>query len=44
MFAHGELLPTLKQEASIGRARATVRQVVKEELEEIDSIVNELLK
>jgi len=39
-----EMLPQLMGEASIGRARTAVRQALKEELAEIDSIVNELLK
>lgn len=39
-----QMIPTLRQEASIGRARAAVRQALKDELAEIDSLVKELLK
>jgi hypothetical protein len=39
-----EMSPQLSAEASIGRARTAVRQALKEELAEIDSIVKELLK
>jgi methylase of polypeptide subunit release factors len=39
-----EMLPDLRQEGSIGRARATVRQALKDQLADIDSAVQEILK
>ncbi len=38
-----EMIPDLMQEGSIGRARAAVREALKAELAEIDSLVKELL-
>ncbi len=39
-----EMVPSLQPEGSIGRARSAVRQALKEELNEIDSLAKELLK
>jgi methylase of polypeptide subunit release factors len=39
-----EMLRALRQEGSIGRARAAVRQALKDELADIDSTVQEILK
>jgi len=39
-----EIIPTLTEIGSIGRARSTVRQALKEELAGIDSLVKHILK
>lgn len=39
-----DLIPSLAESGSIGRARSTVRQALKDELAEIDSLVKQILK
>jgi type I restriction-modification system DNA methylase subunit len=39
-----ELIPTLSEAGSIGRARSAVRQALRSELAEIDSLVKQILK
>jgi hypothetical protein len=39
-----DIIPTLTETGSIGRARSAVRQNLKEELAEIDSLVKQILK